>query len=164
MDTTFIIDASVCDKSENWNRVLNFVQTLVTYFDVSKPVGRIALIPFSTDAKVVLKLNSLSGELLNGKEVNKRVSALQCQGGSRRIDKALELAAKEVVTTENGLRAGVSRVLYLFLMFHNIFHTNCLCDTIYGFHFTVVSFIVKETPFCVVLILKILITAGSFLS
>lgn len=112
MDTTFIIDASVCDKSENWNRVLNFVQTLVTYFDVSKPVGRIALIPFSTDAKVVLKFNSLSGDLLNGKEVNKRVSALQCQGGSRRIDKALELAAKEVVTTENGLRAGVSRVLY----------------------------------------------------
>lgn len=49
-------------------------------------------------------------------------------------------------------------------MFHNIFHTNCLCDTIDGFefHFTVVSFIVKEAPFCVELILKILITAGSF--
>lgn len=144
MDTTFIIDASVCDKPENWNRVLKFVQTLVTYFDVSKPVGRIALIPFSTDAKVVLKFNSLSGEVLNGKEVNKRVSALQCQGGTRRIDKALELAAKEVVTTENGLRVGVSRVLYLFLMFHIISNTNCLCDFIYGFYFIMVSFRVKE--------------------
>ena len=109
MDTTFIVDASVCDDLDKWNRVLKFVQTLVTFFDVSKPVGRIAVIPFSTDAKVVLKFNTLTGNLLNGEEVNRRVGALQCQGGLRRIDKALGLAEKEVVTTEGGIR-GVSRV------------------------------------------------------
>lgn len=109
MDTTFVIDASVCDDLGNWNRVLKFVKTLVTFFDVSKPVGRIALIPFSTDASVVLKFNTLSGSLLNGEEVNRRVDLLQCKGGLRRIDKALELANKDVLTQEGGMR-DVSRV------------------------------------------------------
>ena len=109
MDTTFVIDSSVCDDSNNWNRVLKFVQTLVTYFDVSPSVGRIALIPFGTDATVVLKFNTLTGNLLNGEEVNRRVGLLQCQGGSRRIDKALDLADQEVLTSAGGMR-GVSRV------------------------------------------------------
>ena len=115
MDTTFIIDSSVCDDPSNWNRVLEFVQTLVTYFDVSPSVGRIALIPFSTDAQVVLKFNTLTGNLLNGEEVNRRVGLLQCQGGSRRIDKALDLADKEVLTQAGGMR-GVSRVRFRLLM------------------------------------------------
>ena len=109
MDTTFIIDASVCDDSSNWNRLLYFVQTLVTYFNVSPSVGRIALISFSTDANVVLKFNTLTGSLLNAAEVNKRVGSLQCQGGFRRIDKALDLADKEVLTSAGGMR-DVSRV------------------------------------------------------
>ena len=109
MDTTFIIDSSVCDDPNNWNRVLKFVQSLVTYFDVSPSVGRIALIPFSTDANVVLKFNTLTGNLLNGDEVNGRVGLLQCQGGSRRIDKALELADKQVLSQAGGVR-DVSRV------------------------------------------------------
>ena len=109
MDTTFIIDASVCDDPGNWNRVLKFVQTLITFFDVSPSVGRIAIISLSTDATVVLKFNTLTGNLLNGEEVNRRVGLLQCQGGSRRIDKALDLADKEVLTSAGGMR-GVSRV------------------------------------------------------
>ena len=109
MDTSFVIDASVCDDPDNWNRVLKFVKTLVTFFDVSKPVGRIALIPFGTDAEVVLKFNTLTGSLLNGEEVNRRVGLLQCQGGSRRIDKALDLVDKEVLTAAGGMR-DVSRV------------------------------------------------------
>ena len=110
MDTTFVIDSSVCDDLDNWNRVLKFVQELVTFFDVSKPVGRIALIPFSTDGKVVLKFNTLTGTLLNSEEVNTRVSLLECKGGSRQIDKALVLAENEVLTRESGMRDGVSRV------------------------------------------------------
>ena len=110
MDTTFIIDSSVCDNSSNWNRLLYFVQTLVNFFDVSPSGGRIALVTFNSDAKVVLKFNTLSGSLLNSTEVNRRVSSLQCQGGLRRIDKALELADKEVLTTAGGMR-DISRVI-----------------------------------------------------
>ena len=109
MDTTFVIDSSVCDDPNNWDRVQKFVQTLVTFFDVSPSVGRIALVPFSTDANVVLKFNTLTGNLLSGDEVNRRVGLLQCQGGLRRIDKALDKADKEVLTQAGGMR-GVSRV------------------------------------------------------
>ena len=113
MDTTFIIDSSVCGDSSDWNRLLKFVQTLVTYFNVSPSGGRIALIPFSTDANVVLKFNTLTGNLLNGAEVNRRVGLLQCQGGFRRIDKALDLADQEVLTLRGGIR-DVSKVIYFF--------------------------------------------------
>ena len=109
MDTTFIIDSSLCDDRDNWNRLLYFVQTLVNYFNVSPSGGRIALIPFSTDANVVLKFNTLSGSLLNSAEVNTRIGLLKCQGGSRRIDKALDLADREVLTPAGGMR-DISRV------------------------------------------------------
>ena len=112
MDTTFIIDSSFCDGNGHWNRLLKFVQTLVTFYDVSPSGGRIALIPFGTNANVVLKFNTLTGSLLNGAEVNRRVSRLQCQRGFRRIDKALDLAYKEVLTSAGGMR-DVSRVKYL---------------------------------------------------
>ena len=64
MDTTFIIDSSDCDDRSNWNRLLYFVQTLVTYFNVSPSGGRIALIQFSTGANVVLKFNTLTAAFL----------------------------------------------------------------------------------------------------
>lgn len=112
MDTTFVIDASVCDDLGNWNRVLKFVQTLVTFYNVSPSGGRIALIAFSSDATVVLKFNTLTGSLLNGEEVKRRVGLLQCQGGSRRIDKALELVEEEILTSAGGMR-NTSRVTVL---------------------------------------------------
>lgn len=109
MDTTFIIDSSLCDDASSWNRLLYFVQTLISFFNVSSSGGRIALIEFSTEANVVLRFNTLTGSLLNDAEVNKRVGSLQCQSGFRRIDKALELADNDVLKTAGGMR-DVSRV------------------------------------------------------
>lgn len=115
MDTTFVIDSSVCDDDNDWNRLLKYVQTLVTFFNVSPSVGRIALVQFSTDARVLLKFNTLSGNLLNGVEVNQRVGQLKCLGGSRRIDKALELVDKEVLTVAGGMK-DISRVLTILVI------------------------------------------------
>lgn len=113
MDTTFIIDSSLCESDSNWQRLLNFVQTLVSYFNVSPSGGRIAVIPYGSDAKVSLKFDTLTGNRLNGEEVNRRVGTLACQGGSRRIDKALELADKDVLIPSAGMR-DVSRVRNIF--------------------------------------------------
>lgn len=109
MDITFVIDASMCDDLDNWNRILKFVETLVNFFNVAPAMGRVSLVIFSTDANMVLKFNSLNGNLLNSEEVSKRVTALRCEKGSRRIDKALDLVDKQVLTQENGMR-DVSRV------------------------------------------------------
>ena len=89
--------------------MLNFIQTLVNFFDVSPAGGRIALLQYSTNANVVLKFNTLTGRLLDGAEVVRKVGRLQCQEGLRRIDKALELADKEILTSAGGMR-NISRV------------------------------------------------------
>lgn len=89
--------------------MLNFIQTLVNFFDVSPAGGRIALLQYSTSANVVLKFNTLTGSLLNGAEVVRKVGRLQCQEGLRRIDKALELADKEILNSAGGMR-NISRV------------------------------------------------------
>lgn len=109
MDTTFIIDSSECLSRRDWTRLLNFVQTLVSFFNISPSGGRIALVPYSSTAKVVLKFNTLTGSLLNSAEVNRQIGRLQCQRGFRRTDKALELADKEVMTSAAGMR-NISRV------------------------------------------------------
>ena len=109
MDTTFIIDSSGCVSRRKWIHVLNFVQTLVSFFNVSPSGGRIALVQYSTNANVVLKFNTLTGSLLNGAEVNRQIGRLRCQRGFRRTDKALEMVHKEVLTSAAGLR-NVSRV------------------------------------------------------
>ena len=104
MDATIIIDSSECVSRRNWVHLLNFVQTLVSFFNVSPAGSRIALIQYSTDANVVLKFNTLTGNLLNGAEVTRQIGRLQCLRGSRRTDKGLELADKEVLTPAAGLR------------------------------------------------------------
>ena len=109
MDTTFVIDSSLCDSESNWNRLLYFVETLVNYFNVSPLGGRVAFVPYGSNANVVLKFNTLRGINLNGAEVKKRLDGLRCQGGFRRIDKALDLVDREVLTPAGGLR-DISRV------------------------------------------------------
>lgn len=104
MDTTFIIDSSGSVGRRNWIRLLSFVQSLVSLFGVSPSGTHVAFIPFSTDAKVVLKFNTLTGSLLNVAEANRQVSLLRWQRGFTRIDKAMELADKEVLTYAAGMR------------------------------------------------------------
>lgn len=110
MDTTFIIGSSAIACSDrNWIRLLDFVQILVRAFGASPSGSHFALIPYSTDPELVLKFNSLTGSQLSVSEVNRQVARLRCQRGFNRIDKALELADKEVLTKPGGMRDG-SRV------------------------------------------------------
>ena len=125
MDTTFIIGSSgtACSGS-NWNRVLSFVQTLVRYFGVSPSGSHIALIRYSSDPEVVLKLSALTGSRLSVSEVNRQVARLVCRPGFNRIDKAMDLADKEVLTSAAGMR-DVPRVILehvLFILFCVLAH------------------------------------------
>ncbi|XP_022806051.1 uncharacterized protein LOC111343164 [Stylophora pistillata] len=104
MDVTFIIDSSGSLGRRNWLLLLSFVQSIVRLFGVSSSGTHVALIPFSTDARVVLKFNTLTGSLLSVAEVNRQVAGLRWQRGFTRIDKAMELADKEVLTYAAGMR------------------------------------------------------------
>ena len=105
MDATFIIGSSgSIGSSRNWIRLLSFVQTLVSVFGVSPSGTHVALIPYSTDPKLALKFNTLTGSLLSVQEVNRQVARLRWQKGFNRIDKAMALADKEVLTNAAGMR------------------------------------------------------------
>ena len=105
MDATFIIGSSgSIGSSRNWIRLLSFVQTLVTVFGVSPSGTHVSLIPYSTDPRLALKFNTLSGSLLSVQEVNRQVARLRWQKGFNRIDKAMDLADKEVLTSAAGMR------------------------------------------------------------
>ena len=111
MDTTFIIGSSgTACSGNNWNRVLSFVQALVRYFGVSPSGSHIALIRYSSDPEVALKLNTLTGSRLSVSEVNGQVARLVCRPGFNRIDKAMDVADKEVLTSSAGVR-DVPRVI-----------------------------------------------------
>ena len=115
MDTTFIIGSSGSVGSRNWIRLLSFVQTLNTLFGVSPSGSHVALIPYSTDAKLALKFNTLPDSLLNVAEVNRQIARLRWQRGFNRIDKAMALAAKEGLTTAAGIR-DVSKVNWMHIV------------------------------------------------
>lgn len=111
MDTTFIIGSSeTACSGNNWNQVLSFVQTLVRYFGVSPSGSHIALIRYSSDPELALKFNTLSGSRLSVSEVNGQVARLVCQPGFNRIDKAMDLADKQLLTSQAGMR-DVPRVI-----------------------------------------------------
>ena len=134
METTFIIDSSVCGSDSDWNRLLYFVQTLVSFFNVSPNPsgGRIALIPYATDASVALKFNTLTGSRLSEAEVNRQIGLLKCQGGFRRIDKALDLADKEVLTPAGGVR-DISKVKASRIHFFSILNSYINCPVRAGY-------------------------------
>lgn len=90
--------------------MLSFVQTLVRYFGVSPSGSHIALIRYSSDPELVLKLNTLTGSRLSVSEVNGQVARLVCRPGFNQIDKAMDLANKEVLTSPAGMR-DVPRVI-----------------------------------------------------
>ena len=85
-------------------RLLTFVQTLTNMFDVSPSGTHVAIIAYSTDSKLVLSFNTLSGSSLNAAEVSRRIGAVSWQRGVTRIDKALLMANSQVFTQAAGMR------------------------------------------------------------
>lgn len=127
MDTTFIIGSSqtACSGS-NWNQVLSFVQTLVRYFGVSPSGSHIALIRYSSDPELALKFNTLSGSRLSVSEVNGQVARLVCRPGFNRIDKAMDLAYEQVLTSQAGMRdvpKVISEHLLMIVLLYVLSHT-----------------------------------------
>ena len=113
MDMTLIVDSSGNIGRQSWVHLLDFIQALVNLFDVSQSGTHVGLISYSSDAKVALKLNTLSGSLLSRAELTRQVGRLRWEGGLRRIDLALELANKEILNHAAGMR-NVPRVREFF--------------------------------------------------
>lgn len=85
-------------------------------FDVSETGTHVALVEYSTEASVQLRFNDFSGGQLNAVNVKRRIQKLPHTRGYTYIDKALNLADKEIFSAKGGMRQDVSKVNFLGLM------------------------------------------------
>lgn len=72
-----------------------------------------ALITYGTNATVVFPFNALQGQQVNRDEVKILMDTATPMPGRPRIDRALQLADKQLFTTEAGSRPGVPKVCLL---------------------------------------------------
>lgn len=98
----------------NFQNLKNVLRKAIDQFDISETGTHVALIEYSTDATVQLKFNELRGALMNAPNVKRKIQAIPHSRGFTYINKALNLADKELFTEANGMRKDVFKVRLIF--------------------------------------------------
>jgi len=98
----------------NFQNLKNVLRKAIDQFDISETGTHVALIEYSTEASVQLKFNDLSGALINAPNVKRKIQAIPHSRGFTYINKALNLADKELFTEANGMRKDVFKVRLIF--------------------------------------------------
>lgn len=98
----------------NFQNLKNVLRKAIDQFDISETGTHVALIEYSTKATVQLKFNDLSGALMNAPNVKRKIQAIPHSRGFTYINKALNLADKELFTEANGMRKDVFKVRLIF--------------------------------------------------
>jgi len=113
-----IISGSISKR--NFGKFKTFLERLVDEFDVSESGTHVALVVYSTEASVQLRLNEFTGAQLNAVNVKRKIQKLPHARGFTYIDKALDLADREIFSENGGMRANVSKVNLSHYIFHVI--------------------------------------------
>ena len=108
VDIGFILDSSGSLR-EDYQKEKNFLKALAGAFGVSADGSRAGVITFSYFTELSIKLNDHT----NIFTFNAAVDAIPLMGSTTRIDKALRQTQKELFTSENGGRPGVTKILIL---------------------------------------------------
>ena len=98
-------------------KMKSFLKTVVDSFDVGQDGSHIAIVTYSSKAKVILAFNELQGAELNPAAVHKKIDGMPHMRGLTFIDKALVLAKKKVFTLANGMRKDKPKVSATILFF-----------------------------------------------
>lgn len=109
-DIAFVVDASDSIGRANWFHKKQFIKRILSSFKIRQDGVRVAVIVYSTEAEVILKFNTLKGGDLNEDQVLKKIELMEWRKGFTFIDKALELADREVFVTSAGMRTDVKKV------------------------------------------------------
>lgn len=86
----------------------------IDQFDISETGTHVAVIEYSTNATVQLKFNEFRGAHLNAANVKRKILAIPHSRGFTYINKALNLADKELFSEANGMRKDVLKVRLTF--------------------------------------------------
>ena len=110
-DVAFIVDSSGSIGERNWVKMLDFMKEMIKAFNVGADKTHIAVVAFSTNAKVEFKFDALTGPSVTEEGYGRLIDGIGFQMGLTFIDKALLLADKEVFTTAAGMRPELPQVL-----------------------------------------------------
>ena len=109
-DVAFIVDSSGSIGRRKWPLVLDFLKKIINEFNVGPDGTHVAVVAYSTNAKVEFAFNAVSGEQITAEEYGKRIDRIRFQRGYTYIDKALKLANEQVFVTSAGMRPDVPKV------------------------------------------------------
>lgn len=110
LDIAFVVDASDSIGRANWFLKKQFIKRILSSFRIRQDGVRVALVIYSSEAEVILKFNTLKGRDLNEDQVSKKIELMEWRKGFTFIDKALQLADKEIFVTSAGMRTDVQKV------------------------------------------------------
>ena len=108
LDVGFIVDSSGSLRKD-YDKEKEFVKIVAENLVISSNGSRAGVITFSWHAEYSIKLNDHD----TTQSFHEAVSRLPLFGHTTRIDKALNLASKDLFKSENGGRSGVPKLIIL---------------------------------------------------
>lgn len=113
-DVALVLDYAT--TPENIERITNFTTSIIDDLDISPSGVHVALITYGTNATVVFRFNALQGPQVNKDGVKRLVNTATQMPGRPRIDKALQVADRELFTAKAGSRPGVPKVTIISIL------------------------------------------------
>lgn len=110
LDFALIVDTSGSISRRNFKRLLDFIEEMMDGFDISEDGTHIAIVEYSTNPSVQVMFDDFSGAALNAANLKRKVRKIPHTRGKTYIDKALEMANRDVFTAEGGMRPDVLKV------------------------------------------------------
>ena len=109
-DVAFLVDSSGSIGKRNWGKMLDFLKEMVKAFNVGPNKTHIAVVAYSTGAKVEFQFNKLKGSDVTVQGYERLIDRIRFQRGLTFIDKGLLLADMEIFTTASGMRPELQQV------------------------------------------------------
>ncbi|XP_061599580.1 collagen alpha-1(XII) chain-like isoform X2 [Cololabis saira] len=107
-DLVFLIDGSWSIGDESFNKVIQFVTSMTSAFDVISTGGmQVSFVQYSDDAKTEFKLNTYHDKGI----VLSALQTVRYRGGNTKTGIALKHIYEKVLTPESGMRRNVPKVL-----------------------------------------------------
>uniref|UniRef100_A0A8C8A3I2 Collagen, type XII, alpha 1a n=1 Tax=Oryzias sinensis TaxID=183150 RepID=A0A8C8A3I2_9TELE len=107
-DLVFLIDGSWSIGDDSFAKVLQFVTSVTAAFDVVSPTGmQVSFVQYSDDAKTEFKLNTYHNKGI----VLSALKSIRYRGGNTKTGIALKHVYEKVLTSDNGMRRNVPKVL-----------------------------------------------------
>ncbi|XP_069136404.1 cartilage matrix protein-like isoform X2 [Argopecten irradians] len=110
LDVVFLLDKSTSLQTQtNFNKELVFVNDFLDEIDIDSGSAQVAVMTFSDDPKIEFQLNTYNSRF----GVEQGLLGVKYTYGNTYTDRAIKTVVDEVLTTRNGARPGVMKVVII---------------------------------------------------